>query len=78
MVLEVNCRTFLEIGDDLAGGVEDVVVRLRRIGGRGDPKSRVTVRPVRDLARGESDALAAVPRPKLETLYAEFLSEAHR
>lgn len=76
MVLEVNRPTFLEMGDDLAGGIEEVVVKLRRIGGRGDPKSRITARPVRNLRADESDALDTVSKPNLETLYAEFLAEA--
>ena len=73
VVIEINRPTIIEWGDDLADGVEDKVVRLKRIGGLGDPKARTTARVVRNLRGEESDELDTIPQPSLEVIYADFL-----
>ena len=75
VVIEINKPTLIEWGEDLPDGVDDMLVKLKRIGGRGDPKARITARPVRPLKASESDELDAVALPNLEAIYADFLNK---
>jgi len=74
VVVETNGLTLKEWAEDL-DGAEDVVVRLKRLGGPGDPKARITARAVRPLKASESDELDAVVLPNLEEIYSDFLEE---
>jgi hypothetical protein len=75
VVVEVNEPTVKEWVEDLEGVTSEKLVRLKRVGGRGDPKSRTTARVTRELTAAESDAVDEVLLHDLEAIYEKFKPE---
>jgi hypothetical protein len=73
-IVEVNPLTLREFNDELPNGLDYVRVRLRRVGAKGTPQSRIAVRYVRDLTLDEAETLEKVVPADMDTAYAEFFN----
>ncbi|MGC9985069.1 MAG: hypothetical protein ABSF35_15755 [Polyangia bacterium] len=73
-VLDLTSLQFQRIYEALGDKFGDVIVTLKQHGRRNAYNSELKVEEVEELSDNDRDALHAIPRPKLEEIFADFFT----